>query len=312
MMGHDIYKLAAGKVIVHVGLPKTATSALQIDYFPKIAGAGVIYAGVDGYRRHNFNKPIYEKFIASVVSGDGVYDVNNELSNCILGGETLLISEEMITVSSNGVTWAEKLANLAKVLDGLEYKIIVTVREPVSALFSYFVELYPRYIGSRFIDVVTDDYTFKIFYYSELINQLLTNFEKERVVMVKFEDIIRQDLRILNQLFKIPRNEDGSVLVNNRNAREGSKGYVIRQTSITNGQYIYFFLKKLSIGRIVPPGLKDRLRPIYKPISKWIMDGSIITTKISKPSDVDICQLQKALKYDIDFLRKEFGVDYRE
>lgn len=54
-----------------------------------------------------------------------------------------IISEEMLTVSQPNVSWITKLQNLSRALENKQdYKIVVTIRDPLKASFSYYVYSY--------------------------------------------------------------------------------------------------------------------------------------------------------------------------
>jgi len=136
-------KNLTGKIIVHIGLPKTATTTLQSDFFPVFVNDFIEYWGVCQPRGKRGQSNAYFNFYRAVDTGLRVGEVRKELELKIAQGKTVIFSEEMITVSSTtSSTWREKLKNLGNILKGLQYDIVVTVRDPIPALFSYYVELH--------------------------------------------------------------------------------------------------------------------------------------------------------------------------
>ncbi len=135
----------SGKLFVHIGLPKTATTTLQREIFPKLSGDHIQYLGVYQPRKDTNQTVFFEQFCQIVYSGDGIDELARTLSEMLESGATYVLSEEMLTVSSGNASWQAKLTNLAKLLNGLDYSILVTVREPTAAMFSYYIELYEQF-----------------------------------------------------------------------------------------------------------------------------------------------------------------------
>ncbi|MCC4288870.1 sulfotransferase domain-containing protein [Vreelandella aquamarina] len=129
------------KIFVHIGLPKTGTTTLQKNFFPNIDTFD--YCGVHQPRvqQKKNNNPVYNNIMQYVNSGAGslkrILNVINNNAN-----EQILISEEMLTVSEN---WLQKLKRLFEVVSHYDYSIIVTVRDPLKATFSYYIETYERF-----------------------------------------------------------------------------------------------------------------------------------------------------------------------
>lgn len=138
-----------GKLIVHIGLPKTATTTLQADVFPKLINNQIKYLGTFQPREKTPLKNLYHHFCKAVESRENIDNIRILLNKEISKGHTLIISEEGMTVPSGNITWKKKLENLGKIVRGFDYTIIVSVREPSSALFSYYCELYPRFAATK-------------------------------------------------------------------------------------------------------------------------------------------------------------------
>ena len=80
----------------------------------------------------------------------------------------------MLTVSSGSITWRRKLANVAEFLARIDHRVLVTVRDPVEGMFSYYVELYHRFRsrGKSFEQVALYDEAMEIFHYDKLRKEL--------------------------------------------------------------------------------------------------------------------------------------------
>ena len=107
-----------------------------------------------------------------------------------------VLSEEM----SDGYVPAtlvgeRRLTNLAKLLRmELDYSILVTVREPTAAMFSFYTERYEQFSRSRrelLRTVARDDERMEIFHYKTLMEVLLRQFRCQPIFLrTRFEDIV--------------------------------------------------------------------------------------------------------------------------
>ena len=57
-----------GKIMIHLGLPKTATTSLQLDFFPKLKKYNIDYIGISQPRGAN-NDIMFLQFMKSINTG---------------------------------------------------------------------------------------------------------------------------------------------------------------------------------------------------------------------------------------------------
>ena len=134
-----------GTLYLHLGLAKTATTALQNQFFPKLSGINYLH------RETNDNKNLFYKIATYCFSKDEdlvLFDlVKRELEE-LLTKTDVLISEEWFTTDYSwfynfkGAQWQEKLYRLGMLTSKIDCKILITTREPISGLFSLYCELY--------------------------------------------------------------------------------------------------------------------------------------------------------------------------
>jgi len=300
--------LKTGKVIVHVGLPKTATTSLQVDFFPELESKNVCYLGVRHPRNGTSQNSLFECFVESLITGD-VEIIRAELFRLLSEGKVIILSEEMITVSLNNLSWRTKLKNLSRILDGMNYSLLLTVREPVSAMFSYYVEIlsHKQKIGKRFIDVAKHDERMEIFHYGKLADELISDFDKERVLVIKFEDLINGKLEGLAKNIAGVNNSFSSSKISKLNDKKKSKDYVYTGERTTVADILDAFM---TITKLKDISLLKKYKGIYRSIYERIDNFVITTGSVQKPSTEHFDELKKFLANENEKFSQVFGVRY--
>lgn len=300
--------LKEGKVIVHIGLPKTATTSLQMDFFPELENENVCYLGVHHPRTISNQSTIFESFVGSLSTGN-VERVRAELFGLLSEGKTIIISEEMITVSLNNVSWRKKLDNLSKLLSGMNYLLLLTVREPVSAMFSYYVEIisHKQKIGKSFPEVAKFDERMEVFHYGKLASELIDHFDEHRILVIKFEDAVNG---MVDGIAKIIVGETGSwegVKLGKRNDKKQSKDYVYPGTKTTIADTLDSFLKIVKLKDI---SFLKRYKRIYQRIHGLLDDFVITKHSVQKPNVKQIDELKDFLSEENKKFSQLFNVYY--
>lgn len=138
--------LVTGRFFCHIGPPKTASTAIQ-SALQNISGGRVRYEGTFQPRNANRIDGVYTELMNLVridSSIDAVDKVQRQITRELRSGTDLIISEEMLLVSQDDAQFERKLQRLAQVTGPYRCKIIITLREPVAALKSLYVEIYFR------------------------------------------------------------------------------------------------------------------------------------------------------------------------
>lgn len=142
------------KLYLHLGAPKTGSTALQRNVFERIEPGkeNFIYIGKYGEKNNNFfaelcssiNKWSFEEFL------HGYKAINEALKEKIReypGG--LLVSDEsfiVVSYSVNGkITVKDKIDRLSKVFEGVPVELILSIRNQATACYSLYKELYSNY-----------------------------------------------------------------------------------------------------------------------------------------------------------------------
>jgi hypothetical protein len=299
----------SGKLFIHIGLPKTATSSLQTDFFPKIETDLVEYIGVDGLRREEKLTDLYKRIVRAVNTGDGIQGLRVDLASQLNHRDGLIISEEMFTVSEGVMTWPKKLANLGRLVSGLDYVLILTVREPAAGLFSYYAELYPRFCGryADFIDCAMHDPDMHIFHYKKLFDQLIKNFELQRIKAFKFEEIISGNLTSLIDLILPGQTRKINVVLGEHNSRKKSSSILKTNHRLT----IAYLLRRLAENLGVFNAIWfERLKVVFRPVVRMLEMVSFYNLKLKVPQPKEMDRLREYLKQETAALKMYLGVDY--
>ncbi|QTP55377.1 hypothetical protein HNO51_12190 [Billgrantia sulfidoxydans] len=249
-------------IYIHVGLPKTGTTALQKHFFPRLKNSR--YLGVS-QPRGTANSNIYKAFqiysIGGMTYGDAERTILKEVKD---PSEKLVLSEEMFTVSSHGVTWVEKLervAELAKLFN--DYKVIITTREPTEASLSYYIECYNKLFkknGITWPQAVRYSLDMKIYHYDYLLGALQACFNTARLIILQYADIFdkqkdpmsnifQEEVRFINAKENITDKEPGAIFTKQGIRIQAPSENEINEVKVhleDNSRFFREFMKRVS------------------------------------------------------------------
>lgn len=297
------------KVIVHIGLPKTATTSLQIDIFSKIEYAeNMHYLGVF-HPRESFQEPLFKQFYHFIRTGKGFEDLKNKINNKLQEGKNILISEEMIVVSDPDIEWRQKLKNLAILLKQFEHKIIVTVREPVSALFSYYTENIEAYKKNKgnFKEIALTHESMKIFHYKFFFGYLHLLFPDGPFCVLEFEKIIQNEYSQLFNFLELS-NKISITKLKTHNTKVKTKDRIIKKKEMRMAKYIFDLLPS-SIAHHISSILNKN--SYLKNIFSSFLDMKYVKSESVKIPDQGVMdELRQMLKEETKYLEKYYGINY--
>ena len=185
-------------IILHLGLPKTGTTALQQHLFPGLDS--VQYLGVQQPRNQAQNE-LFLLLRAYAIFGKGDLNVvRKALNDAVCTGRPLLFSEEEVLIgqldgsekhSAMGTSWKTKLKRLKDAVSGLETRVVVTLRDFRQGVFSYYSELIPS-IGPNLnpVTLVQQSDLFGIWRFRELEQELEAHFGMENVLWSHFPESV--------------------------------------------------------------------------------------------------------------------------
>ena len=195
------------KILVHLGLPKTATTTLQHKLFQVLHGDGEInflgktlrYEEMSGrveiinYKGKLIRDAVEERIpIADAKKALGTILVDNRLN---------VFSDEGIMVAYPGkdnLSIAKKILNLKAVLSDCEVEILVTLRNPLDYFNSLYVQLHPEFYSlfdkwdsseklSKFFTTNSNHVFFETFSYEKVLDTIGSSFDFH---VLLFEDIL--------------------------------------------------------------------------------------------------------------------------
>lgn len=234
--------MSAPKVVLHLGLPKTATSSLQYNVLQKLhEDKRINFLGkcLDyDYKTAKLQVLNYSgKFIRDATEEKlPIEDARRRLAALVASGALNVFSEEGLMVAYPGkenLPLKRKFANLRSIFRGYEVQVVVTLRDPVDYLYSLYVQLYPdfcvkvRELNSvqKYIDRLLSDPSnilFESFFYSQWLPELKSRFN---VAVFQYRDLQAKDPSIYQgwaNILNIPVHEF-SVLFDAEKVNEKKK-----------------------------------------------------------------------------------------
>lgn len=255
-----------GKIFVHIGLPKTATTSLQKDLFSRLDNFE--YAGVSYPRSWEFDtRTVYGAFMVGMYSGDmGHFKRALELVDQT---KPILISEEMITVVTVKSDWKQNLKNLRLLLDEHDYRLLITIRDPLDAMFSYYVERcdYFRDNYKIFDKQILDSVDMEIFRYQSFLGYLKDEFDSDRVYVADYSKITSGQFNEVERFLGSKLPEEFEIHQHNSKSKESSKVYLNKKSSL------YSFFYKLAQNKLNSRILRSwakSLQHVVKPVLECI------------------------------------------
>lgn len=304
-----------GRIILHIGLPKTATTAIQKHLFQLWDEKEIKYIGVR-QPRSAAQREAYIDIMEAVGGGRAgrKYDRNicrakEALMMIMQENETVVFSDEMVLVDDHGIRWQEKIRNLGAIVEDWETQVLLTVRNPVEGVYSYYRERLGELGGKerefwRFIK----GNAARIYKYKDLCDVVFEVFDKESVIFVPFEWLAEGD-KYVSAISALVRGCGGEGIKmgrENESAR-GENGYITKERRL--GEIMRRYRNTLA-GDIVMriPGLSKVCTYVYR----WARDvrvgdglGVVALTEREKVI------LRERYKEDVDYLFELTGIDYR-
>lgn len=132
-----------GRLYLHVGPPKTATTALQYCLQDGLDDV-LLYGGVSQPRGQRHGELSGRLHQASSGGGSplNTSGLRAEIESVLQDGRHLVVSEEMFLVDQGKFAHQRKIRELARIVEIFSPRVLVGVRNPVAGLRSLYQELY--------------------------------------------------------------------------------------------------------------------------------------------------------------------------
>jgi len=290
------------RLFIHIGLPKTATTTLQKDVFPSVCEMlGWHYAGLCFPRVWEFDRSTIHGALMLGMRENDHQSLRCALLKSVPQASPVVLLEEMITVTTQDSTWKQNLENLRKMVEGFDYRILVTLRNPADAIFSYYVERYDYFFDryGKFGRHLIDGEEFPIFRYASFLPELEAIFGEKRVSLATFEAITGRDLSEIERFLGAP--VPSSLKIEPRNQKKRTRDGIQLNTKGN----LYLASHRL-VSRMLRGGMRRAVmsagrhcRPLFRGI-RW-------DRHVKKPPEKEMAEIRELIAPDCmeyDRLRK--------
>lgn len=315
------------KVIIHMGLSKTATTSLQNNFFLKLHQRGKInFLGkasrVSEGEVFNPFGPIMSELRRERLDADKELELRRKFHSMLCYKKVNLISEESLTVTSDQKH--ELLyENLKLLTDGCQVQVLICLRNPVDFFYSAYIEMHrwtyyrikSKDTASKFLAALCSEPSsseYDMFFFVRLLEKIKKRFPNIDVYLFEdFKGSKSKLLEILSDLFELPVGEmqfiDG---IGSENMRKSSEDSKIGE-AVTLNQRIVFV-----INRVFTRNARQRFKRLAF-IRMAYHRILAIASKINvKPTPVhpnlteeQVKKLSETLGLNKDYLVESYGLD---
>lgn len=296
------------RFILHIGLPKTATTALQRRFFEEFDGQSWRFIGVR-QPRERAQDDVYKLFMTAINACESDFKLARTIAtNQLTKDENnlpWLLSEEMLCVDSK-INWQQKIQRAANILQPFSSTVLVTIRDPIDGLESLWAELYDstsKKWGS--IDnFVNESNQARVYLFDQLFGTLKKCFPNANLKVVPFE-LLEQE-RFAASISEAISGEDKYFKLPVVNAKKRNR----HGNSLSRGKRVNSLATTLVMRRLTPDSMLYKFcRSIYRMIQfrKWNFKVPFSSVEIPAPS---INPENPLIVDSRRYLRDNFDIEY--
>ncbi len=315
------------KIILHMGLPKTATTSLQNNFFLKLHEGGKInFLGrASTSTQSNYFNPVgslLSELRTQPLDADREIVLRRRFYAMLADDKVNVISEELLTVTSEQ-NHELVYENLKRITEGCQVKVLIGLRNPVDFFYSAYIEMhrwrYHRVKGkdtiSKFLDVVClepDSSEYDMFFFERILEKIKLRFPDIQVYLFEEFKIDKSCLlEILHDCFELEIHE--MAFINDMGAENAriysDKGK--RGEAVTLNQNIPHY-----INRIFTKDMREKVKKLA--LIRWVYHTVLmLASKVKVTPDPEhielteeqVRQISETLDLDKNYLIDNFNLD---
>lgn len=265
----------SGRLFIHIGPPKTATTSLQYA-LAEIDHPSFDYMGVYQPRGPNiYGDGDPGGFLTYCMTGDKNYisaaqRVYIEALDSVKSGKLVVFSEEMFLVTEQHSSWRDKLSRLKEITGAIPTTILVTLRDPQDGLPSLYTEIYhalPLHMKLSYKKFCLGEYA--TCYNYEMVFQALTEIGFQSIRVLDFgminhgyilsSELFGHDDKLSNRKIPIGHHNYSAQKKIGRNGTERKVGKITLKDLYKNSG-LHHMVSKLNI----PLSISHRFKRIFE------------------------------------------------
>lgn len=287
------------KVLIHIGLPKTASTTLQNHVFYGLHEKGVMnFLGRKATKKEqDYYFPIGEEVISLICLSDDEFEekkkkYKKDIFGCLRDDMLNVLSDEMISfygyMKNNDI---EKIFSRLYYLFG-EYDVcfLLFIRNQYDFMYSYYVERYGDMIYDKNNDSIEKYYSnvlakkkeYDMLNYLRIWQAVSKYFKSDKLKIVLYEDLCKNPSVVYKKIASVlgvETNEVAFLLLNNKeNVKKKTINgcYVSENVLLSNYfSYINNYMRRNYVYRFIKLGLYDKnfffVKNVYSSIRDKIL-----------------------------------------
>ena len=292
--------------VLHIGMPKTATTSLQAEVYPRIAErTAYAYAGLLQPQAEVKQPKVMSHLHQFFSHGADEAELRAALDEKIADGP-LIISHESVLSSTVGAPWHDRVRRVGTLMRDYSPQVYVTVRHPLEAMHSYYVEHFidaPSGRNTDFATAFTQDPRLQLYRYATSM-PLIEEAFGTRPIVETMGDVVSGNSAFLRSLVGGSDYLSSDMRQHNVKNRKGGATHF---DNVTLKDRLRLMVYSTPIGdSVLLRGLISKLRAPLSLLDK-VQTGRVSVPEMT--ADERSQYLQELLP-DIAYMRDEYGVDF--